>query len=43
MINTMLRLQRVNPGFDPKNLLTMLVQLPEGGKYLERVPGGDME
>jgi len=21
----------------------MLVQLPEGGKYLERVPGGDME
>jgi putative ABC transport system permease protein len=43
MINTMLRLQRVNPGFDAKNLLTMLVQLPEGGKYLERVPGGDME
>ena len=43
MINTMLRLQKVNPGFDTKNLLTMLVQLPEGGKYLERVPGGDME
>jgi putative ABC transport system permease protein len=43
MINTMLRLRRVNPGFNTKNLLTMLVQLPEGGKYLERVPGGDME
>lgn len=43
MINTVLRLQRVNPGFDTKNLLTMLLQLPEGGKYLQRVPGGDME
>src|SRR5580693_1405596 len=43
MINTMLRLQHVNPGFDAKNLLTMLVQLPEGGKYLKREPGGDME
>jgi putative ABC transport system permease protein len=43
MINTILRLQQVNPGFDTKNLLTMLVQLPEGGKYLQRLPGGDME
>lgn len=43
MINTVLRLQQVNPGFDTRNLLTMLVQLPEGGKYLERVPGGDKE
>jgi putative ABC transport system permease protein len=43
MINTMLRLEQVNPGFDAKNLLTMLVQLPEGGKYLKREPGGDME
>lgn len=43
MINTVLRLQRVSPGFDPRDLLTMLVQLPEGGKYLQRVPGGDME
>lgn len=43
MINTVLRLQQVNPGFDTNNLLTMLVQLPEGGKYLQRVPGGDME
>src|SRR6266853_640925 len=43
MINTMLRLQRVNPGFDYTHLLTMEMQLPEGGKYVERVPGGDME
>lgn len=43
MINTILRLRRVNPGFDTRNLLTMTFQLPEGGKYVERVPGGDME
>lgn len=43
MINTVLRLRKVSPGFDPRDLLTMLVQLPEGGKYLQRVPGGDME
>ena len=43
MINTFLRLQRVNPGFDSSNLLTMRVDLPEGGKYLQRLPGGDME
>ena len=43
MINTILHLKRVNPGFDYSQLLTMELQLPEGGKYLERVPGGDME
>jgi putative ABC transport system permease protein len=43
MINTVLHLQRVNPGFDVGNLLTLQLQLPEGGKYLRRVPGGDME
>jgi putative ABC transport system permease protein len=43
MINTILRLQRVNPGFDFSHVLTMDFQLPEGGRYLERVPGGDME
>jgi predicted permease len=43
MINTMEHLQRVNPGFDYSHLLTMHIQLPEGGKYLERIPGGDME
>jgi putative ABC transport system permease protein len=42
MINTMLRLRVVNPGFDTKNLLTMTIRLPEGGKYVQRV-GGDME
>src|SRR5467141_3261594 len=43
MINTMLRLQRVNPGFNASHVLSMDLQLPEGGKYVERVPGGDME
>ena len=43
MINTILHLKRVNPGFDYNRLLTMDLQLPEGGKYLVRVPGGDME
>jgi predicted permease len=43
MINTMLRLNQVNPGFDAKNVTAMFIQLPEGGKYLVRVPGGDME
>src|SRR5277367_4169042 len=43
MINTILHLKRVNPGFDYNHLLTMDFRLPEGGQYLERVPGGDME
>jgi len=41
MINTMLRLQRVDPGFDAHNLLTLEVTLPDGGKYAERLPGGN--
>jgi putative ABC transport system permease protein len=43
MINTILRLQRVKPGFEPNHVVAMDFQLPEGGKYLERIPGGDME
>jgi putative ABC transport system permease protein len=43
MINTILRLQRVRPGFDPNHVVAMDFQIPEGGKYLERIPGGDME
>jgi putative ABC transport system permease protein len=44
MINTILYLQRVNPGFDTKNLAVMGVQvLEQGEKYVVRVPGGDME
>ena len=43
MIETVFRLQRVDPGFDANNVLTTSIQLPEGGKYVERVPGGDME
>jgi putative ABC transport system permease protein len=43
MINTVLHLRRVNLGFDTSNLVSLQLQLPEGGKYLARVPGGDME
>jgi putative ABC transport system permease protein len=43
MINSILRLRKVDPGFDSRNLFTMQIQLPEGGKYVKRVPGGDME
>src|SRR3984893_13447440 len=43
MINTILRLQRVKPGFDANHVVAMPFQIPEGGKYLERIPGGDME
>jgi predicted permease len=44
MTNTILRLQRVNPGFDTTNVVTASLQVPEqGGKYLTRIPGGDME
>jgi predicted permease len=42
-INSVLRLQKVDPGFDPRNLLTLRIRLPEGGNYMQRVPGGDME
>ncbi len=42
MIHSVLRLQQVDPGFDAKNLITMEVQLPAGGKYLADVPGHDM-
>lgn len=43
LINSILRMQRVNPGFDSSNLLTVRIGLPEGGQYMHRVPGGDME
>jgi putative ABC transport system permease protein len=43
MINTILHVEKVNPGFDPGNVLTMRVPLPEGGRYLKRVPGTDVE
>jgi putative ABC transport system permease protein len=43
MINTMLRLQQVNPGFDHSNVLTAEIELPGAGKYLTRVPHGDMQ
>jgi len=43
MVNTMLRLREVHPGFDTSNLLTLSIRLPEGSPYVQRVPGGDME
>lgn len=43
MINTVSRLAAVDPGFDPHNVLTAEVDLPEGDKYVERLPGGGME
>src|SRR3984893_11291684 len=39
MINTMLHLRRVNPGFDYTHLMTMEMQLPEGGKSRECLAG----
>ena len=42
-INSLWRLQQVDPGFDTHNLLTIPIRLPEGGEYMQRVPGGDME
>jgi putative ABC transport system permease protein len=42
MIESVFRLKTVNPGFDTRNVLTSEVELPEGGKYVERMPG-DME
>ena len=42
MIRSVLSLQRTDPGFDPKQVLTMQVQLPAGGKYVENIPGSEM-
>ena len=42
MVNSLLHLLLVYPGFDPSNILTMAVNLPEGSaKYQEKVPGKD--
>lgn len=43
MINSIMQLQRVNPGFDATNVLTADFQMAEGGKNVQRIPGGDME
>src|SRR5271167_2164793 len=40
MVNSLLHVLLVYPGFDPSNILTMAVNLPEGNaKYTEKVPG----
>lgn len=43
MIHSIMRLRQVNTGFDPHDLLTFEFDLPEGGSYIQRVPGGDIE
>jgi predicted permease len=43
MINSVLRLQRVNPGFDPTNVLRFELSVAEGAPYVERLPGGNIE
>jgi putative ABC transport system permease protein len=43
MISSILQLQRVKPGLDASNVLSMDFQLAEGGKYVQRIAGGDME
>jgi putative ABC transport system permease protein len=41
MVNTVLRLQRVDPGFNPENVLTMHTFLSAEGTYWVNVPGKD--
>lgn len=43
MIHSLLHLMQVHPGFDPHNVMIAELSVPEGGKYLDRVPGGSME
>jgi putative ABC transport system permease protein len=42
MINTVLRLQHTDPGFNPKDVTTMQIQLPAGGKYVTNTPGTEL-
>jgi len=42
MIDSVFRLKTINPGYDSHNVLTAEISLPEGGKYVERMPR-DME
>jgi putative ABC transport system permease protein len=42
MINTVLRLQHADPGFDPRHVTIMQIQLPAGGKYVTNTPGTEL-
>ena len=42
MVDTVMRLKDVNLGFDSRDILTTNMNLPEGGKYVQRLPR-DME
>jgi predicted permease len=42
MINTVLHLQHTDPGFNPKDVTTMQIQLPAGGKYVTNTPGTEL-
>ena len=40
MINVLLHVLLITPGFDPANVLTMAVHFPGNeGKYVEKIPG----
>ena len=44
MINVLLHVLLITPGFDPKNILTMAVNFPgKEGKYVEKIPGAELE
>lgn len=43
MINSVLRMQQVNPGFDPANVINFDLSVAEGAPYVERLPDGDIE
>ncbi len=43
MIKTVLRMTQADLGYDSHNVLAASIALAEGGKYVELVPGGDMQ
>lgn len=44
ILNSLLHVLLVSPGFDPANVLTMTVQFPgTGGEYIQKTPGKPLE